>query len=250
MGSLAVGAGNLDVGAGLEKSAFGFGRNPRLVFGTSGRSLFKRQNGTAQDDNSALDDLNRVSEAIGGSENVLDLSSSNDDASLQPPAGSSMGDDGTAEGAAPEGVFGQDSPLGMGFGGKFSLQKTFPWGKPSRKHSPTSTGPRIFKLSTVDAQTAVVHSDSRQSPTAALGADPFFTTPSVFVPATPSLGPAPGSQSPTSPVGTLGTGAPASLSSSPLTVYSSSTSLPTSGSLFVTVAGAPSPTGSVTTIVH
>jgi hypothetical protein len=34
------------VGAGLEKSAFGFGRNPRLVFGTSGRSLFKRQNGT------------------------------------------------------------------------------------------------------------------------------------------------------------------------------------------------------------
>jgi hypothetical protein len=48
MGSLAVGAGNLDVGAGLEKSAFGFGRNPRLVFGTSGRSLFKRQNGTAQ----------------------------------------------------------------------------------------------------------------------------------------------------------------------------------------------------------
>ncbi|TKA53485.1 hypothetical protein B0A53_04479 [Rhodotorula sp. CCFEE 5036] len=227
MGSLAVGAGNLDVGAGLEKSAFGFGRNPRLVFGTSGRSLFKRQNGTAQDDNSALDDLNRVSEAIGGSENVLALSSSNDDASLQPPAGSSMGDDGTAEGAAPEGVFGQDSPLGMGFGGKGKAveetQSDFNWPK---------------DLQALDG------------PTAALGADPFFTTPSVFVPATPSLGPAPGSQSPTSPVGTLGTGAPASLSSSPLTVYSSSTSLPTSGSLFVTVAGAPSPTGSVTTIVH
>lgn len=39
------------------------------------------------DDNSALDDLNRVSEAIGGSDNVLDLSSGAGDASLQSPAG-------------------------------------------------------------------------------------------------------------------------------------------------------------------
>lgn len=77
------------------------------------------------DDNSALDDLNRVSEAIGGSNNVLDLSSGAGDASLQSPAGSAMGVDGTAEGAAPEGVFGQDSPLGFGLGGKSSLRLTF-----------------------------------------------------------------------------------------------------------------------------
>lgn len=126
------------------------------------------------DDNSALDDLNRVSEAIGGSDNVLDLSSGAGDASLQSPAGSAMGNDGTAEGAAPEGVFGQDSPLGFGLGGRFSPPLTFSiplvltryaatGGRPARKPTPTSTGPKIVKLSTVDAQTAVVHSDSRQS---------------------------------------------------------------------------------------
>ncbi|KWU44733.1 hypothetical protein RHOSPDRAFT_33816 [Rhodotorula sp. JG-1b] len=201
VGPSAIGAGELDIGAGLEESAFGFGGDSRLVFGTSGRSLYKRQNGTAQDDNSALDDLNRVLEAIGGSNNVLDLSS------------------------------------GAG-------------GRPPRKPTLTSTGPKIVKLSTVDAQTAVVHSDSRQTPTAAFGADPFFTTPSVFVAATPSLGPAPGSLSPTPLIGTLGTATPASLSASPLTLDPSSTSPPTSQSLFVTVGGAPSPTGSVTTIVH
>lgn len=48
VGPFASGAGNLDIGAGLEKSAAGFGGNSGLVFGISGRSLYKRQNGTAQ----------------------------------------------------------------------------------------------------------------------------------------------------------------------------------------------------------
>lgn len=77
------------------------------------------------DGNLALDDLNRVSEAIGGSDNVLDLDSGNSDASLNPAAGPSMGDDRTAEGAAPEGVFGQGSPFGIGLGGKSSHWKSF-----------------------------------------------------------------------------------------------------------------------------
>lgn len=85
-------------------------------------------------------------------------------------------------------------------------------------------------------------------PTAAIGADPFFATPSVFVAATPSLGPAPASLSSISLIGTLGPATSASLSSSPLAVYLSSTWPPASGSLFVSIDGAPSPTGSVTTI--
>lgn len=49
VGPSAIGAGELDISAGLEEeSAFGFGGDSRLVFGTSGRSLYKRQNGTAQ----------------------------------------------------------------------------------------------------------------------------------------------------------------------------------------------------------
>lgn len=90
---------------------------------TRDRSWLTRH--TLADDNSALDDLNRVSEAIGGSDNVLDLSAGNEDASIQPQDGSGIGNEGTAEGNAPAVVLGEDSPLGMGFGGKFSHWMNF-----------------------------------------------------------------------------------------------------------------------------
>ncbi|GAA5867415.1 hypothetical protein JCM3774_002896 [Rhodotorula dairenensis] len=232
---------NLDINGPNGSLLSGLVGGSRLVFGTPEHSLFKRQGGTAQDEDSALDDLNRVSEAIGGPENVLDLSTSGGAPAEEPGTDFGAGDPGKSDVPAPEGSFGNNLPLGSGVGGN-----------PARRPSPSSTGPTVFRLSTVNVETAIVHSDSRHTPTAAKGVDPFFATPSSFVAATPSsfvaATPSLGQETVHSASATLapvGTSALAGSASSPLTVFVSTSS---PASLFITVGGAPSPTGSVTTV--
>ncbi|GAA5990557.1 hypothetical protein JCM10908_003128 [Rhodotorula pacifica] len=227
---------NLGIGGTSGNLLSGLAGGSRLVFGAPHPGLAKRQNTTGESGISAIDDLNRVSEALGGPNNVFEPGS-DDTADL--PGGSPGAAGGGTGDSASDGVVGEDARPGLGLGGN-----------PARRPTSTSTAPKVFSLSTADVQTAVFHSDSRQTPTAAaVGADPFFASTSSFVAATPSLGPQAAPTTPLSDLPSLVASAPASSASSPLTVFlSTSAPVPTSHSLFITVGNGPELTGSVTTV--
>ncbi|POY76100.1 hypothetical protein BMF94_0823 [Rhodotorula taiwanensis] len=238
----------LDIGGTSGDLLSGLASGFPLVFGNDGGALFKRQNGssTGQDD-SALADLNRVSQAIGGPDNVLDLndsgsgtSPSSDPTETRPAGGNSGG----ALGSTDAGNVWDQSD---GFDGALEGLDRFganPFARPSPTTT-TSQGPRILRLSTIDVQTSILHSDSRQTSTmAAQPEQPFFASASsVFVPGTPSLG----SEAPTAPPSGSGTPGAVAPSTTPLTVGIVTATQPAS-SLFISVGGGGQVTGSVTTI--
>ncbi|GAA5990568.1 hypothetical protein JCM10908_003135 [Rhodotorula pacifica] len=68
---------NLDIGGTSGNLLSGLTGGSRLGFGAPQPALFKRQNTTGENGTSALDDVNRVSEALGGPNNVLEPGTDN-----------------------------------------------------------------------------------------------------------------------------------------------------------------------------